>query len=146
MLKVTDMSPAEMHALLQRESFGHLGCARDGRPYVVPMHYAYDGKDLYFFTTEGMKTQYIQANPQVCLQIEEISDAMNWRSVMVLGRANELTSKDEMQHAMKLITERNPSLTPAISATQLDSIGRAVDVALYRITPEIIDGRQTVAS
>ena len=135
-----------MHAMLQRESFGHLGCARDGRPYVVPMHYAYDGKDLYFFTTEGMKTQYIQANPQVCLQIEEVRDSMNWRSVMVLGRANELTSKEEMQRAMKLITERNPSLTPAISATQIDSIGRAVDVAVYRITPEIIDGRQTVAA
>ena len=135
-----------MHALLQRESFGHLGCARDGRPYVVPMHYAYDGKDLYFFTTQGMKTQYIQANPQVCLQIEEVTDSANWRSVMVLGRAQELTSKDEMQRAMKLITERNPSLTPAISATQVDALGRAVDIALYRITPEVIDGRQTVAA
>ena len=51
MLKVEDMSANEMHALLQREGFGHLGCARDGRPYVVPMHYAYDGKELYFFTT-----------------------------------------------------------------------------------------------
>jgi uncharacterized protein len=145
MLKVSDMSPAEMHALLQRESFGHLGCARDGRPYVVPMHYAYDGKDLYFFTTQGMKTQFIEANPQVCLQIEEVTDSTHWRSVMVIGRANELTTADEMQRAMKLITERNPSLTPAISATQLDSLGRAVDIALYRITPEIIDGRQTVS-
>jgi len=143
MLKVEDMSPAEMHAVLQRESFGHLGCARDGRPYVVPMHYAYDGKDLYFFTTEGMKTHYIQANPQVCLQVEEITDSMNWRSVMVVGRAQELTLANEMGRAMKLITERNPSLTPAISATQLDSIGRAVDIAIYRITPEVIDGRQT---
>ena len=145
MLKVSDMSPAEMHALLQRESFGHLGCARDGRPYVVPMHYAYDGKDLYFFTTQGMKTQYIDANPQVCLQVEEVTDSTNWRSVMVIGRANELTTAEEMQRAMKLITERNPSLTPAISATQLDSLGRAVDIALYRITPEIMDGRQTVS-
>jgi nitroimidazol reductase NimA-like FMN-containing flavoprotein (pyridoxamine 5'-phosphate oxidase superfamily) len=145
MLKVSDMSPAEMHALLQRESFGHLGCARDGRPYVVPMHYAYDGKDLYFFTTQGMKTQFIEANPQVCLQTEEITDSTNWRSVMVIGRANELTNSDEIQRAMKLITERHPSLTPAISATQLDSIGRAVDIAIYRITPEIIDARQTVS-
>jgi hypothetical protein len=45
---------------------------------------------------------------------------------------------------MKIITERNPSLTPAISATQVDSLGRAVDIAIYRITPDIIDGRQTV--
>jgi len=143
MLRVEDMSPAEMHALLQRESFGHLGCARDGRPYVVPMHYAYDGKELYFFTTQGMKTRYIDANPQVCLQVEEITDRMHWRSVMVIGRADEITSPEEMQRAMKFITERNPSLTPAISATQVDSLGRAVDFALYRITPEVIDGRQT---
>jgi uncharacterized protein len=144
MLKVEDMSPAEMHALLQRESFGHLGCARDNRPYVVPMNYGYDGKDLYFFTTEGMKTRFIHANPKVCLQVEEITDKTHWKSVMVSGIANEITSKEETQRAMKIITERNPSLTPAISATEVDSIGRAVDIALYRITPEVIDGRQTV--
>src|SRR3954451_11784980 len=112
MLRVEDMSPADMHALLQRESFGHLGCSRDGRPYVVPMHYAYDGKDLYFLTTEGMKTRFIQANPQVCLQVEEITDSLSWRSVMVGGQAIELTLADEMRRAMNLITERNPSLRP----------------------------------
>ena len=143
MLKVEDMAPADMHTLLQRESFGHLGCARDSRPYVVPMHYAYDGKELYFFTTEGMKTQFIEANPQVCLQVEEITDSTHWRSVMVIGTAEQITGNEEMQRAMKLITERNPSLTPAISATQLDTWGRAVDIALYRITPELIDGRET---
>jgi nitroimidazol reductase NimA-like FMN-containing flavoprotein (pyridoxamine 5'-phosphate oxidase superfamily) len=144
MLKVEDMAPAEMHALLQRESYGHLGCSRDGRPYVVPMQYAYDGKELYFFTTEGMKTQFIEANPKVCLQVEEITDSTHWRSVMVIGQAEQLTKADELQRAMKLITERNPSLTPAISATQLDTWGRAVDIALYRIIPELIDGRKTV--
>ena len=144
MLRVEDMAPAEMHALLQREYFGHLGCAHDGRPYVVPMNYAYDGKELYFFTTHGMKTQFIDANPLVCLQVEEIRDSTHWRSVMVIGRAEKLTKKDDTERAMKLITERNPSLTPAISATQLDTWGRAVDIALYRITPELIDGRKTV--
>ncbi len=143
MLKVEDMAPAEMHALLQRESFGHLGCARDGRPYVVPMHYAYDGKELYFFTTEGMKTKFIEANPKVCLQVEEITDSTHWRSVMVIGQAEQVTTAEETQRAMKLITERNPSLTPAISATQVDTWGRAMDIALYRINPELIDGRKT---
>ena len=144
MLKVEDMTPADMHALLQRESFGHLGCARDGRPYVLPMNYAYDGKELYFFTTEGMKTQFIQANPQVCLQVEEVTDSTHWRSVMVIGKAEQITGNEETQRAMRLITDRNPSLTPAISATQLDTWGRAVDIALYRIKPEVMDGRQTI--
>ena len=144
MLRVEDMAPAEMHALLQRQSFGHLGCARGSRPYVVPMHYAYDGKELFFFTTQGMKTQFIDSNPQVCLQVEEVTDSTHWRSVMVVGKAEQITRNEEMQKAMKLITERNPSLTPAISSTELDALGRAVDIALYRITPELIDGRKTV--
>ena len=144
MLKVEDMSPADMHALLQRQNFGHLGCSRDGRPYVVPMNYAYDGKELFFFTTEGMKTQFIEVNPLVCLQVEEVTDSSHWRSVMVIGRAERLTASEDIQHAMQLIVERNPSLTPAISATQLDAWGRAVDIGLYRITPEMIDGRKTV--
>src|SRR6266704_3880208 len=141
MLRVEDMSPAEMHALLRRESFGHLGCSREGRPYVVPMHYAYDGKELYFFTTEGMKTQFMNGNPQVCLQVEEITDTSHWRSVMVIGRAEKLTNRDEMERAMKQIVERNPSLTQAINAARLDAGGNAVDIAFYRIQPEVMDAR-----
>ena len=144
MLKVEDMSHIEMHELLERQSFGHLGCAREGRPYVVPMNYAYDGKDLVFFTTEGMKTHFIDANPEVCLQVEEVTDSAHWRSVMVIGRAEKLTQTEAVQQAMQQIVKRNPSLTPAISATSLDAWGRAVDIALYRITPEIIDGRKTL--
>lgn len=146
MLKVEDMSHDEMHELLERQSFGHLGCAREGRPYVVPMNYAFDGKDLFFFTTEGMKTHFIDANPEVCLQVEEVTDPSHWRSVMVSGRAEKLTQTEEVQHAMQSILKRNPSLTPAISATSLDTWGRAVDIALYRIRHDIIDGRKTVNS
>lgn len=144
MLNVEDMPPAEMHSLLRNANFGHLACSFNGRPYVVPMHYAYDGKELYFFTTEGMKTQFMNDNPEVCLQVEDVSDSSHWRSVMVIGRAERLSEGKETERAMQQITERNPTLTPAISATQTDAIGRAVEIALYRIQPEIIDGRKTV--
>lgn len=144
MLKVEDMTSAEMHSLLQTVGYGHLGCSQNGRPYVVPMHYAYDGKELFFFTTEGMKTQFMKGNPEVCLQVEEVGDSSHWRSVMVIGRAERLTERGEMERAMQQITEHNPSLTPAISATQIDTWGRGVDIALFRIQPAIIDGRKTV--
>lgn len=144
MLKVEDMPPAEMHSLLQTANFGHLGCANNSRPYVFPMHYAYDGKELYFLTTEGMKTQFLKGNPQVCLQVEQVTDSSHWRSVMVIGHAERLTELKDTERAMQQITERNPTLTPAISATQIDAMGRAVEIALYRITPEIIDGRKTL--
>ena len=143
MVKVEEMTQGEIVALLLRSRFGHLGCSRDGRPYVVPMHYAYDSEDLYFFTTEGMKTDYIAANSEVCLQVEEVRDASHWRSVMVTGRAERITGTEEMERAMQFITESNPTLTPAINKTQLDAWSRANNIAIYRIRPSIIDGRKT---
>ena len=144
MLKVEDMPLTEMQELLRKVGYGHLACAREGRPYVVPMHYAYDSRNLYFFTTEGMKTNYLTANDEVCLQVEEVQDHSHWRSVMVTGRAERLTKTEDLEHAMQLITASNPTLTPAISRTQLDAWGRANQIALYRIRPEIIDGRKTI--
>lgn len=144
MLKVEDMPLEEMRALLRRIGFGHLGCAREGRPYVVPMHYAYDGEYLYLFTTEGTKTSFIEANSEVCMQVEEVESPSRWQSVMVTGEAARITRQEEKEHAMQLITESNPTLTPALNQTQLDTWGRANEIALYRIRPAIIDGRKTV--
>ena len=144
MLKVEDMPLEEMRALLSRIGFGHLGCARDGRPYVVPMHYSYDGECLYIFTTEGMKTSFIEANAEVCLQVEEVESQSHWQSVMVTGQAERITKQEEKEHAMQLIVMNNPTLTPALNQTQLDTWGRANEVVLYRIRPAIIDGRRTV--
>lgn len=144
MLKIEDMPAGEMHDLLNRVGFGHLGCIHRNRPYVVPIHYAYHSQDIYFFTTEGTKTDAISDNPEVCLQVEEVHDSSHWRSVMVNGRAEKVTDPEEMEHAMQIITERNPTLTPAINLTQLDAWGRANITAIYRVRPEVIDGRKTL--
>lgn len=144
MLQIEDMSMQEMQALLERVGFGHLGCARDGRPYVIPINYSYDPQNIYIFTTEGTKTAFMEANPQVCLQVEEIEDPLHWQSVMITGRAERITAPDELEHAMQRITCSNPTLTPAINATRIDVWGRANNVRIYRIHPEIIDGRKTV--
>ena len=143
MLKVKDMAMGEMQALLLRVGFGHLGCTRDDHPYVVPMHYAYDGQDLYFFTTEGTKTEFIAANHEVCFQVEEITDPSNWRSVMVIGEAQRLTKPDEMEHAMQLITERNQTLTPALNKTDIGAWHRLSNIAIYRVGTSAVYGRKT---
>jgi nitroimidazol reductase NimA-like FMN-containing flavoprotein (pyridoxamine 5'-phosphate oxidase superfamily) len=145
MLTVEDMPLEEMKALLSRIGYGHLGCAREGRPYVVPMNYAYDGESLYVFTTEGMKTSFIESNPEVCLQVEEVESPRRWQSVMVTGRAERITAQAEKESAMQLITRTNPTLTPAINRTQIDAWGRANEIVLYRIRPAIIDGRKTTS-
>jgi nitroimidazol reductase NimA-like FMN-containing flavoprotein (pyridoxamine 5'-phosphate oxidase superfamily) len=143
MLEVTEMARGESLALLLRAGYGHLGCARDGHPYVVPMNYAFDSRDLYFFTTDGTKTEFIAANHEVCFQVEEITDALSWRSVVLTGRAERLTKAEDTERAMRLITERNPTLTPALNHTKVGPWTRLSNVAVYRVRPEAIYGRKT---
>jgi nitroimidazol reductase NimA-like FMN-containing flavoprotein (pyridoxamine 5'-phosphate oxidase superfamily) len=138
------MSLVEMQDLLLRVGFGHLGCTRDNHPYIVPRHYAYDSQNLYFFTTEGTKTEYMAANHEVCFQVEEITDASNWRSVMVIGRAEKVAQKEEVEHVMQLLTKYHPSLMPALNVTEIGAWKRLSNTALYRVRPIAIYGRKTV--
>ncbi|MDQ3816927.1 MAG: pyridoxamine 5'-phosphate oxidase family protein [Acidobacteriota bacterium] len=144
MLKVDAMAKGEMTALLLRSSFGHLGCSRDGHPYVVPMNYAFDGEHLYFLTTEGTKTQFIAANREICFQVEEITDQSHWRSVMLIGDAEHVTKPEETERIMQLILERNPTLTPALSKTDIGAWHRQNRIAIYCVRPSAIYGRKTV--
>ena len=143
MLKVKEMSRPEIVALLRRGKMGHLGCSRDGHPYVVPMNYAFDSECIYFFTTEGTKTEYISANHEVCFQVEEIEDVRNWSSVMALGPAERLGKPEEMERAMRLIAERNPTLEPAVNETKIGAWRRFNHIVVYRVRPHSLHGRKT---
>ena len=144
MVKIEAMSKGEIQALLLRVGFGHLGCTRDGHPYVVPMHYAYDSQYLYFLTTEGTKTEYMAANSEVCFQVEEITDSNYWRSVMVIGHAERLTVEEQKEKALTLLKERNPTLTPALNVTKIAAWKRFTHEAVYRIRPQALYGRKTI--
>ena len=108
MVQVEDMNNKDIKALLQRVGFGHLGLVRDTHPYVVPIHYAYDEPHIYIYTTEGKKTEIIEANPEICLQVEDVNDENHWQSVIITGDAVQLTEKKEIARAMKFILATNP--------------------------------------
>ncbi|HVF49777.1 MAG TPA: hypothetical protein VNA19_06810 [Pyrinomonadaceae bacterium] len=44
---------------------------------------------------------------------------------------------------MQIITERNPSLTPAINKTEIGAWKRLSNTVVYRVRPSGIYGRQT---
>jgi nitroimidazol reductase NimA-like FMN-containing flavoprotein (pyridoxamine 5'-phosphate oxidase superfamily) len=143
MLKIEQMAQGEIVALLLRSTYGHLGCSRDDNPYVVPMNYAFDTQFIYFFTTEGTKTEYIAANQRVCFQVEELTNTQRWRSVMVTGRAERLSAPAETERAMSIMVERNPTLTPALSVTEIGAWTRLNHIVIYRIRPDAFYGRKT---
>jgi len=141
MVQVEDMDDKDSKSLLRRVGYGHLGLVRDTHPYVVPINYAYDEPHIYIFTTEGEKTGVIESNPEVCLQVEEVTDKKNWQSVIVLGDAVQLTDREEIKSAMDFILATNPKLTPALSIRWMDQWIRSNIEVIYRITPTMITGR-----
>ena len=143
MLDIDEMGHKEIQGFLQQVGYGHLGYIHEGKPYVMPMYYYLEDSDIYLFTTEGMKTHDIDANPEICLQVEEIHDPLHWRSVIVTGRAFRLTDQQDIDRAMQFIKERNPTLSPAINRTWIDSSGRAEVIAIYRIDQGEMSGRTT---
>ncbi len=144
MVEIEEMTADETHALLRRVGYGHLGCAHENRPYVLPIHFAYDEPDIYIFTTKGMKTEFIDQNPEVCLQVEEIDDPAHWKSVILTGQAEFIKTAEEGERAMSFISQRNPTLTPAISKMWIDAWGRANVTRIYRIRPATVSGRKTI--
>jgi nitroimidazol reductase NimA-like FMN-containing flavoprotein (pyridoxamine 5'-phosphate oxidase superfamily) len=89
---ISEMSTQECVALLARSTVFRLGCARDNRPYVLPVSLVHDeaSASLYGFTTLGQKIEWMRNNPLVCVETDEIAAPDQWMSVVVNGRYEEL--------------------------------------------------------
>jgi nitroimidazol reductase NimA-like FMN-containing flavoprotein (pyridoxamine 5'-phosphate oxidase superfamily) len=144
MIEVLEMAKREIDEVLARVGYGHLACAQNDRPYVVPIHYVYDKLKIYIYTTEGKKTDILDANPKVCLQVEEVVDNDEWKSVIVHGEAERVTDRKEREKAVKLVRSINPTLTPAISIRWMDQWIRENREVVYRIEPHSMTGRSTL--
>lgn len=144
MIAVEEMSAGQIGEVLARVGYGHLGLARGIHPYVVPIHYAYDAPHIYIYTTEGKKTEIINANPEVCLQVEEVVSDADWASVIVTGEVFRLEKRADRERALEFILAANPSLTPAVSIRWMDSWVRENIEVIYRLTPRMVTGRATI--
>lgn len=89
-MRIVTIPADECKKVLKRVSAGHLACALDNQPYVVPVCFAFDSECIYVFSTMGQKVKWMRQNPKVCLQADEIGNRSNWTSVIVTGRYLEL--------------------------------------------------------
>jgi len=141
MIEIQEMSERQIDELLEKVRYGHFGCSRNDQPYIVPIHYSYKKPDLFVYTTDGKKSEMIRANPTVCLQVEEVVNDGDWRSVIVTGEAERIEDLEEREAALAIIQADNPKLTPAVSMRWLDSWIRENIEVIYRIKPRMITGR-----
>lgn len=89
-----ELNDTEIDSILTCQVVGRLACTDGKQPYVVPITYAYDGKYIYGQTNAGTKLKMLRKNPNVCFQIEMMTDMRNWKSVLVYGKFEELKDKE----------------------------------------------------
>jgi hypothetical protein len=94
---ISEMSRQECCDLLARLGFGRLACARENQPYIVPIYFAYEPDRVYGFTTMGRKVEWMRSNPLVCIEADEVRSHVEWASVVVHGRYEELP--DELEYS-----------------------------------------------
>jgi len=145
MIEVRELDKNEIEELISRLDYGHLACCDGSEPYVVPIHYAYNNGYIYIYTTQGKKSEIISKNPRICLQIEDVKDNRDWKSVVVFGEAQELKGETDKAEAVASIVSKNPTLTPAVSIHWMDNWVRENIEVIYRITPLESTGRQAIA-
>ncbi|HPX36247.1 MAG TPA: pyridoxamine 5'-phosphate oxidase family protein [Mycobacterium sp.] len=100
-----ELNAQEIEDLLCGEVIARIGCLHDGRVYVVPVTYVYDGTYVWGHSMDGAKLSAMRAHPEVCVEFEHVDDLSNWRSVIAWGTFEECTG-DDWHAGMALLVER----------------------------------------
>ncbi len=143
MLSIEHMSSEEVTELLQAIGYGHLGCLKEGKPYVIPMQYYIKDKEVYLFTDRSEKSHDLDRYPDICLQVEELYDPQDWQSVVITGTVERLCDRTKFTEIARFISTQNPTFAPVINQniTDLDVLENAI--AIYRIQPSKMSGTKT---
>lgn len=146
---VHEMTEAECRHALEGASVGRLACARDNQPYIVPMHFAFDGTHLYGFTTLGQKTKWMRSNPLVCFEMDELTNDYQWTSIVVFGRYEELPDAPEYEtariQAHALLKKRAMWWEPAYISQDHRDQPHSLTPIFYRIHIDKMTGHRTTS-
>ncbi|HEY6957541.1 MAG TPA: pyridoxamine 5'-phosphate oxidase family protein [Candidatus Limnocylindria bacterium] len=126
------LTRAQIDAVLHQSTVGRIGVHADGKTYVVPVTYVFDGDSVYGHSVLGQKIRMMRKAPDVCFEVDDIDDMANWKCVIASGRFEELTG-DMAVAAAKLIAARLGPLTTSETAGPAGRVRGAKQHVSYRI-------------
>lgn len=105
-----------INAILDEAFICHIGFVVDGQPYVIPTGYARIGDDLYIHGSAASRMlRSLAESIEVCVTVTLIDGlvlarsafhhSMNYRSVVILGKAEMVTDADEKNKVLEAFTE-----------------------------------------
>jgi len=106
----------EINEIIMEADFCNVAMSKNNAPYLVPMNYGFHEPYIYLHSAnEGLKIDILRRNPHVCIgivghvKLETSSDvcrtSMKYNSVIIFGKAEFLTNKDEKSKALTHIVQ-----------------------------------------
>jgi uncharacterized protein len=106
---------AQVHAILDEGFVCHIGFVVDGQPYVVPTGYGRVGGRLFIHGSAASRMlRTLDQGVELCFTVTLVDGyvlarsafhhSMNYRSVMVLGKARLVTEKSEKLEGLRAVT------------------------------------------
>ncbi len=129
----------EIEVLIRTALVGRIACCahgvegEDGRPYLVPLAYGYDGGAVYAHSGPGRKIRLMRMQPLVSFEVDQAEAADRWRSAIADGIYEELSGHDERARALTIIYPP-PLVIPPLGA----------ETVVYRIRLTAKSGRYEV--
>ncbi len=105
-----------MHAILDEGLVCHVAFVADGQPFAIPTAYAREGETLYLHGSPASRMlRHVGGGIPVCVSVTLVDGlvlarsafhhSMNYRSVIVLGRARAVADAEERLRAMRALVE-----------------------------------------
>jgi nitroimidazol reductase NimA-like FMN-containing flavoprotein (pyridoxamine 5'-phosphate oxidase superfamily) len=114
------------------------------------MHFAFDGKQLYGFTTVGQKIEWMRSNPLVCFEVDEIIRDNQWMSIVVFGRYEELPDKSKFEQARicahQFLQKRTMWWEPAYISQEHRDQPHSLTPIFFRIVIHKVTGHRATLS
>lgn len=106
---------AQVHSILDAGYFCHVGFVVEGQPYVIPTGYVRVGHHIFIHGSAASRMlRTIEEGIEVCVTVTLVDGfvlarsafhhSMNYRSVVVLGKARPVTDPNEKMEAMRSFT------------------------------------------
>lgn len=156
------IAPERMAEILRDTHWGVLATVdAAGKPYAVPIGFAWDERDnsiILHTNRYGQKLQHIARDPSVCFTVVGSSELVaekfsaGFESLVIFGRMEEITDPAQRLAAATLFCRKFAPRTVANIDTEhaeseINDLAQMMEHALdymgmYRIVPEHIDGKQ----
>jgi hypothetical protein len=112
-----DYSQETIYGILDAAFLCHAGFVIDGQPYVIPTGFGRKGETLYLHGSAASRMlRTLAGGVDVCVTVTLVDGivlarsafhhSMNYRSVVILGRARQIEDAEEKTEALRVISEQ----------------------------------------